>query len=316
MTFADWLKQKVLSPYGVKPKPSGVVDFVDTGNGINTNFYNNQTGTSTNLRVQPYSAPQVLGTSAYAGGGGGGTTEVDPDAEAKTSAKNDILSKFKTLQDVFNGLFGALDKNAEGETNKLYEQGNRAQDELLRGFGKYNDQTNMQYGARGAYDSSYRGQALDEGNQVYERSLQDVGTSLADGVAGVGKNTANAKLGYQSTLKNYEQAINDVDQYGLGDLNNLQSSLDSTLLQGQQASNNYLQNPQAIDLLQGVSPIQQQGTAQLAAKLQNLITSSAPATAKKYIAQGLIKAGTLNDASAQSYWNSYFEDLLKSNGLG
>lgn len=316
MTFADYLKQQ-FQKYRGQTQQSGTVDYVDTGNGINTNYYDNQTGTSTNLNVQPYSAPQVLNSNTTSGGGyygGGYAAPSDPDAQVKSQLTTQIQEKFKALQDVFKGLFGALDKNAASETKKIYEQGDRAQDELLQGFTRYNDQTNMQFGARGAYDSSYRGQALDEGNQVYETSLQDVGSALSDSIAGVGKNTANAKLGYQGTLDSYDKALGNLDQYGLGDLQSLQTNLDSTYLQGQQAANNYLQNPAAINLLKGVAPIQQQGTAQLATKLQNLITSSAPIEAKKYIAKGLINAGALNDASAKKYWTSYFDDLLRNNG--
>lgn len=335
MAVTDWLRalsgrtnkpSTTRSPGYQSPAAQGAqIDYITrTGNKTVPSSYYNTPDSGFVRDAQGYYVPSGGGGSTYSGGystggggGGGGGAYApapDPEAEQKQNAINDVRSKFGLLQNVFDGLFGKVDQQVNERSTQLNQSYDQQQDDLVKGYGKAANQTNQLYSARGLGDSSYVNVAQDDNSDIFNRTIGALGQDKADKLVQLGNYAATTKAQLGASKSAYDSYLANIDQYGLGDILNLGNNISNSISQGQTTAAGLGTNADFIGGLSKIAPIQQQGTAQLANKLQNLITSSAPVTAKKYIAQGLIKASTLNDANAKGYWDSYFQDLLSQNG--
>jgi hypothetical protein len=259
---------------GFKPKPGGVL-------GAST--------TSSN-------APQ-------AGGQTGGQTAPAP------NYLNDVQSRISKLNSLYTNLYGATDAITNEQAGKLQTDYTQNLDELNTGYAKNAEQTQRVFGARGAQDSSYYQNAQDEAGSIYNKSIGDLTQSYTSGQAKLGE-TATAQKARLDAARNQYSNL-DLTKMSDQDLANLSTQLDSAINSVNESQASYKTEGQFANDLNSISPIKQQGTQQLASKLQTLVTSSAPIFAKKQIAMGLIRAAQLNDPKAESYWTSFFDNLLK-----
>jgi hypothetical protein len=179
-------------------------------------------------------------------------------------------------------------------------------------------QTRSIYGARGLSDSSYIGDALNQNNQIYNRSFDDVGSQYNQKLGQLGQFASGQKGALTNQLNNTQQYIDSLGQnigdLSVADLTGADQTLGQQVNSAQSSASNYMTNPQLLAELNKVTPINNAGTAQLASRLQALVTSSAPIFAKRQIAQGLVSASGLQDENAKGYWQSEFEKMLKSAG--
>lgn len=244
----------------------------------------------------------------YSAAGGYGTT--DPSATYKAN----IRANWQSLNDIYNKLFGDVDNQVTEKTNEFSKQFDTQLDDLNRGYQNTVGQTGMMYAARGLGDSSYLGDANAQNADIYNRSVNDLTEQKSNALAGLGTYAANTKANYSKARDQYSQYMNMLDQMDAQGLSSLDSQLTSSVSDANTARSNFMTDPQKIAELNKIVPIQQQGTQQLAGRLQTLLTSGAPAFAKKQIAQGLIRTATLGDENARGYWSQYFDDLLRTQG--
>jgi hypothetical protein len=111
----------------------------DTNTGYDPSAYNSQ--------VNSYNASYGYDPQAAA------------DAQQKQSLIGDLQSKWSTLQNVFQGLFGKVDEYAKDATNRIQQGYDTQQNDLVGQYNKTQNQTASIYGARGIGDSSYLGDA-------------------------------------------------------------------------------------------------------------------------------------------------------------
>lgn len=325
----DWLRNlstkksssSTLVPYQNNPQGWAAAD----QNGYYTQnksivpFRNDEAGVTAAFNTPNYEAAaynQAI-QNGYIKPDGGSGGSYDPaaaqraqEAAQKNSYISDIQSKFNTLQNIFNGLFGKADQIANERTNELTTNYDQQQNDLLKQYGQTADRTNLGYAARGLGSSTYLTNAQDENSNIYNRELGNIGTARNNNLASIGQTLASQKAGIQNQLDSYRNAYNQIGQLDLGGLAQAQNTFTQGINNANQTAATFGTNSDFISKLNGITPYQQQGTAQLAAKLKNLVTSSAPASAKKYVALGLIKASTLNDPNAQNYWQTEFERML------
>lgn len=248
------------------------------------------------------------GGGYYTGGGGGGTTD------STAALKSDILNKWNTLQSVFQGLFGDVDSNIRNRSGELSKDYDDQIGTLVKGYGTATGGTSSAYAARGLSDSSYLSDAQQQNTDIYDQSLKSLADDKTSKLAELGRFGESTKARYGAAKDSFGQSISRLDDYDEAGLGTLDSQLGGAIGDASAARAGLGSDQQYIEGLSKISPIQQQGTAQLAARLKTLVQSAAPAQAKKYIAQGLIKASSLNDANANAYWSNYFEQLLNGQG--
>ena len=253
--------------------------------------------------------PVTLGSSTY------GSSSYDPYAAQKSTLKSHIQDKFKTLQTVFDGLFGNIDKSYADKANELNTAYDKQNTDLADQFNNTLGQTNSMYAARGLSDSSYLGDKIGQITADYTKGLDQIGQNRTTSMADLGRNLTTTKAGLNQQRNAYSDAMNNLDQYDVNGLSSLENQLGTAVGNAQTSAAGYMSNPEYVSRLASVAPAANAGTGALAAQLQSLVTSSAPIFAKKQIAQGLIRRAQLSDPNAQSYWGSYFQDLLNKNGV-
>lgn len=246
----------------------------------------------------------------------GGDSSVNYEQQQKDSLMGQIREKYNLLQGVFNNLFGGIDNKAKEQSDLLNQNYDRQQEELGKSYENAAKQTSMMMGARGLGSSSYNVDAQNTNTDTFNRSTTDILQNRQQGLGGIGQWVAGQKQNLGSMRDQYNDAYSKMGQFDLNGLNSLFSGISNGLTGAQNMAPNYLTQGEAINSLNQIQPVQNQGTSQLASKLQALVTSSAPIFAKRQIAQGLVKAANLTDPGAVSYWNNAFEDMLRNNGMG
>lgn len=255
-----------------------------------------------------YSDPYAQG----GGGGGGGGYAYDPYAAQAAKLKTDIQQKIQAYKSVYDSLFGDIDNSVKSQLDSGNSEYDRQLNDLNTAFGKTQAQQGQIYAARGLGSSSYNIDAQNEAANTYQTNVDAINKARQDYQANLGKFAATNKASLGANRSAFDNL--DLNSYGASDLASLNSNLDQSLASANQQRASLMTNPQYMGELQKIAPTQNQGTAQLASKLQTLITSSAPLFAKKQIAQGLIKSANLTDKNAQDYWNNYFQQLISQNG--
>lgn len=330
-SFTDWLKrnsspvkavQNVVNQPAPAPKPSAGAG--STGGGGAWSAPNPLT-----YSAQPYQSSQNLNPYPMADGAGGYTPvqgsyggQVDNMKQQEDGQKANILNaisnRFNSLRSVFDGLFKSVDDIVNEKKSSADKNYNQQAEDLTKQYGKTAEQQDLMYGARGLQNSSYRENAQSDAADIFTRNYDSINEGRQQTYGDLGKFAATTKAGLNSSLQGAQDYFNNINSsygsLGLGDLQGAESDFGSLAGNLQQQAAGLQTNPQFVDALNKISPVQNAGTAQLAQRLQTLVSSSAPIFAKRQIAQGLIKASNLTDENAKGYWQNQFEDLLRSNG--
>jgi len=247
------------------------------------------------------------GGAGGGGAGGGGAGTANP---TTTALQQDILGKISALQGTYNTLFSNQNQYIGEQANQAIGNYGQQAENLGQTYGKTTGQLANIYGARGLGSSSYQTSALEDAASTYGQNLDQIIQNQTGTLGQIGQYAATARLPYQNVLSQYQALAPNLGQYSPSDLQSLQGSLTGSLQDATSAAAGVGTNQKFMGGLQAITPIQNQGTAQLAAQLQRLTTSSAPIFAKKQIAAGLIKAANLQDPNAVNYWQNYWQQLL------
>lgn len=234
-------------------------------------------------------------------------------APAQTAPKvspflDTVKNKISSLNNIYYQMYGDTEAVTKEQANQLQTDYNANLDELNQGYAKSAEQLGRAYGARGIQDSSYFRTAQDEAGDIYSKSQADLTGQFQSGQARLGQASLNQRNRIDAARNQFNNLdLNQLDEAGLQDLS---TQLDTAIADANATRSNFRTQGEYANELNKITPLRQQGTAQLSQKLQTLVTSSAPIFAKKQIAMGLIRAAQLNDPQAESYWRSYFDNLL------
>lgn len=259
-------------------------------------------------RVAGYSTgPTSYSSNIYGGsaGGYGGSGAVDPNLNLRSQ----LMDKFRTLQGVFDNLFGRIDASYADKAKQINSQYDTQESDLGNTYRDTLNQTNLAYAGRGLGNSSYLGGALDQNTNIYQKNLNEIQQNRQNSNAQLGQQLASTKAGLNAQRNQYQDAINNVGAYDAATLGELNNQLTGAVNSANTTAASYMTTPEYINQLNAIAPSINTGTQQLQAQLQNLVNSSAPAFAKKQIANGLIRRAN-QDQNQQSYWSNYFDTLL------
>lgn len=262
-----------------------------------------QTGTGV---VAPKVTIPKLTTGSYRSGGG-----ISVPALPDTSGlQNDVRNRISSIQQAYDALSGNVDQIVNERAGQYGQNYDQQTSDLNKAYGTNAAQQNLAYGARGLGSSSYLQNAQQDAADIYNTNVKNIETDRANTLGQLGQFAASNKAQYAAGRNQYGDVLNNLSKYDMPTIQNLYEQLGGTLgnVQAQQAGLGT--NASFIDKLNAITPVKNTGTSQLASKLQQIVTSSAPNFAKSQIAQGLIKQAQLTDPNAQSYWSNYFNQLL------
>jgi hypothetical protein len=257
-------------------------------------------------------AGHVLGAATRGGGSGGNGSNpaTDPSSAEAAKKRGQLQGTWNTLKSVFDGLFGDIDNTVREKSADLQKNYDDQTNQVQNDYTKTAAQQANVFGGRGLGSSSYYQDAQKDASDTLQSTVDGLIKDNQANQAKLGEYATTTKSGVNASRQALEDQANNLGNYGLTDLNSVEGNFNSALQNAQQQRAGLKSNSQFIQDLNGIAPQQQQGSAQLQSKLANLINSSAPDSAKRYIAQGLIKAGTFGDQNQSAYWNNYFDQLL------
>lgn len=232
----------------------------------------------TSLGGQQSSGLSVIGGGSdglqYLGGGSdagttavaGANTSIDPNAAARAAAaaanarkvtglRGDVTNLVNSIRSYFDTRYGLIDNKAAETIGKLDERFATESGDILTQAGEENTAIGSAFGARGTYDSSYRGNSQDTVTQGANRQIRDLGTGLAEDKAAVGgevdtqKATINAtKLGLDEINRRIAE-INDPNE-----LQAIKDDLDARLRDTQVGNKQYNTDAQNLGVIASLVP--------------------------------------------------------------
>lgn len=245
-------------------------------------------------------------TSANGYGAGGGSVGTDA---LLGNLRNQAIDRIHSIQSAYDALTNSLQASVQdkiGQNNQNYDNQTK---QLTNTYQDTANQLTGQYQAHGLGDSSYAGNAQDSASKSYNDNLTAINTDRNNTLAQLGQTLQQGRAQYDTGKNSYNDYLNNIGNYGAGDLQTLLSNFGQTQqdLSTQQAGQGT--QAQYLQAVQGINPAANQGTSQLTAQLQQLANSSTPQFAKNTIAQGLISQAGQTDPNATSYWQNYFKQL-------
>ena len=264
--------------------------------------------------VDSYGVPMnISNAQAPAGGGGGygygggtsGGTYVDPAVAERqkriaqaNSLKTGITGIISNIKGVYDAIYGDVDavgKEKVGQVDQRFDQETKS---LSDQFNSQFPGIGAAYSSRGAYDSSYRGDAERAATTGYQNQVEGIGQERSTAQADVGRWVAgqqadvNANKGGLDAILSQIQSSENPDE-----LQVLQNTLDErkrTLeasRAGLQSRDSYLAKANSL------APTNDR-MAGLTASLTNVINSQVPLPPKRAIGRQLIANSGLPPAQA------------------
>jgi hypothetical protein len=262
--------------------------------GVNNGIYNPPSG-------------NYGGSGVYSGGGGGGGGTGYTDTTGLQNTARDLIN---SIIGQYHALQGHIAPVIQDKVNQYLQNYDTQTQDLNKAYGNTVGQTQGIMAARGLGDSSFNGAALDNATSDYNQNLGSINQDKSQKLGAIGQYAQGLQSSADTAANQYAQYLPQLGQYSASDLGTLNGQLQSALPGVQAQVGGMGTNQNFLDTLNQYAPQANQGSAQMAQKLQQLVTSSAPIFAKKQIAAGLIKSSQLQDPNAQSYWNDYFSQLL------
>ena len=272
-------------------------------------------GGSTTYDLQPTATTQMLQPAGPTGVSEpapapvqGTTTTYDPMVEQRTNLQKSIQKLVGDTMSVYDSLYGNLNTAASGQRQALESRFARETGSLGEQFTQEIPRIGQAYAARGAYDSSWRGNAEETARKGFESQLQGLGEEQRASMAKIGQEVstqeAQFRTGQEGINRVLAQLPNVTDVNELTALQNeLQKRIDD--LRASQAG---LQSQEAyIQRFQQLAPSSDR-MAQLQSTLSRIIAGEAPGALKQSVGAQIIgssglteeeKAQVLTDFNAQ-----------------
>lgn len=277
-----------------------------TGNSLVPSF-----GTSGGPQV---AASRTSVPSGGSGGGGGGGISAEEqarlareaeEARVRTQRKNSVTNLVKSIQGVYDALYGDINTAAADSTRLVNERFATENEGLADQFQSQFRDIGNAFSARGAYDSSYRGDAERTAQKGYENLLAAQGTKQRSELADIGKYVSSARAEVQGDREALNLIMQQLpDTNNLDELQQLVNQLQARKGQagrqraGTGTQNFYLKQLGAIDK-------KASNVAQLRGQLSNILSAEVPSAVKGNIVSNLINGAQLTAQEKEQLMQEY-----------
>lgn len=249
--------------------------------------------------AQPQTDSGIYGSPA--GLTGSGTA---PSAALNT-ARGQVNGERGVLDQLFQSILDSTNSLAASKKSALDQNYGQQLDQLGKTYTDTYNNTGSAYAGRGAYDSSYRGNAQQGLTDTYNTNQQGILNNRANDYAGIGQLIASQQAQVAAQRPQY-----DLNQYtDPNDVNSLLGSLKSLEGNLRQSLAGLGTNSDYINKLNGIAPTQNTGAQDLQSKLQALVGTPVDPNAKQTLLKGYINQNGQQDQT--DYWTNYFQNLLK-----
>jgi hypothetical protein len=222
-SFGDWLSDKLgitgltrmsaganpLTAFFTPPPKAG--DKMGGGTYYSPELDKSAPPAAYGVTPQASAAPTVPGTG-QAGGGGSYDPNTDPGMVGQ--ARNQVTPLISTLNSLYENLNSALPAFAQDSRSEIAGRYNPQYEAADKSYQSAVDNTNQQYTARGAYDSSYRGNANDTNTNDHTKAITALNNNRGGEENDLGKFIAQE-----------QSALADRPNYNLDDYTDVNSLL-------------------------------------------------------------------------------------------
>lgn len=255
--------------------------------------------------VQGATAGEGYGGYTSGAGGTGGAVAAGPSPEELAAARSAIQERVAQANQIYNALFGDVNRLAterRGGLEKSFErQFDALADEELAG----SENILRTYAGRGLTDSSYRQNAQADAGKEYERVRADVGDERASKLAELGQyvNTTTGGLrAGQDYLGRVTEGLGSVDD--LNSLMSLRTSLDERIAQLGTDRAGLGTESDFIKSINKVAPATDR-TQALRQRLTTIANAPTSPEEKSRIATGFINSSGLSDEEKRELMGFY-----------
>jgi hypothetical protein len=292
--------------YAYMPNGQGGLNYFSGNAPISNTQYGQATG-------QDYGALEAAAKAAYQNGGRAldtSTYNSNTDPSLVGQAQGMIGNDQNTLNNLYSAINGALTgyaQDARGNVDKQYNNLQQQQDNTYRTNIAGSDAA---FGARNAFDSSYRGNADQSMTNAYNQANQSLGDQKNQAYAGIGSTIQ----GVQDQLANKPQY--DLSQYkDVNALTSLHNQLGQYIssLQGTQRS----LTPQGalVQKLNSVAPLTSNLDSTLKGQLSSIVNANTPTEAQQPLAMAYLQRAGVTDPTQQKAYLDYLKQITRTNSF-
>lgn len=241
------------------------------------------------------------GAGTYgAAGGGVGAYNANTDPNLVGQARGQVQNLLPQLNALYASLNSQADQYAQDRRGQIDSAYGDEYNNNDKAYANAVDGTNANYAARGAFDSSFRGNANQQNTDAYNASNTGLHNSQNDAYSQLGSIVAQNKAQFGQAPQYDLSQYNDVNS-----LLDLRDQLNQHLqnLQGQQTS--LMTGGQLRDQLNAVAPAKSNLSTVLQSKLDALKGANVPPEAQYGLAQGYISRSGLSKDEQQKYLQQY-----------
>lgn len=257
----------------------------------------------------------------------GVTTSVDPaapagptpeqikaaeDARRAAVLRGEVTNLVNTIKDIFNSRYGQVDASAGEQSGKLNERFANESSDVAEQVTGENNKLGAIYAGRGAFDSSYRGNAVDTVTKAGSNQIRDLGTELQENITKIAAWVTQQKAGFDANKQGMDVVLSRLaESTDPAELTQLRNTLDSRITElraGAADNNTSAQNAAA---LASIAPSSAR-TVQLKTTLSQILAGNADPSQKAAIGQRLISSAGLSPEEAQRLQIAFQSDLAST----
>lgn len=257
-------------------------------------------------------APTAVETPTYDPQAAAAAAKAAADAAKAAKLRTEVTSIVNNIKDIFNSRYGQVDASAQEQTGKLQDRFTNESQDVARQVTDQNQQAGSAYAARGAFDSSYRGNAVDSITKGGESQVRDLGQELQDNLAKISSWIVSQKTNMDAQKGGVESIVSHLaEETDPGRLTEIRNTLDAKIaeLRGSSADNNTA--AQNAGALEAVAPSSQRAI-QLKTTLGQILAGGADKSLKASIGQRLIQNAGLNPDEQQKLLLAFQGELAAS----
>jgi hypothetical protein len=209
-----------------------------------------------------------------------------------------------TLNGLYNTINPELTQYANDAKNRVTTQYGQQQTNNDKAYQSGVAGINAGYGARGAYDSSYRGNDIGTATNSYNQSNTDLNNQEQAALAGIGSTVQ----GVQGQLANKPQY--DLSNYtDVNSLTNLHNQLGAYIASLQGTQQQLTPQGALVQKLNSIAAPTSNLDATIKGQLQGLINANTPSEALQPMASALLTRSGVTDPSQQQNYYDYLKTL-------
>lgn len=211
--------------------------------------------------------------------------------------RGDITSTINNIKGTYDSIYGTAQNTANEQNQTLLSNYGKSVNDVNTQANTGEQQTGAAYSARGAYDSSYNGNAVQTIKDSANSQIQSLGDELNTNQASLGQFVSQKQAEATAQKSGLDSILSQISEStDPSELASLRNTLTSRLADLQASSADIQSNKTYLSQLSNVTPIAQR-TAALQSVIGNIVNGSASASLKKSIGTSFIQNSGLDDDS-------------------